>query len=74
MSAVADEARGVHPPRGMTITPPPEGDVPEERPPAIDTPDDPIPDRPSEPGLRAPGAEDPPMRLPRDNPDVETEL
>lgn len=56
---------------------PPDNDLPEEREPGID-PDDPTPyDPPIEgPGLRAPGASepDPPMRMPRDNPDVETEL
>ena len=44
--------------------------VPEDRP--IDTPIE-IPER-DEPGWRAPGDQEPPMRLPRENPDVETEI
>jgi hypothetical protein len=52
----------------------------------IDDPDlpDPMPDPEPEPGgpipetgsppQRAPGADGPPLRMPRDNPDVETEV
>jgi hypothetical protein len=38
----------------------------------IDTPQE-VPER-NEPDWHAPGAEDTPMRMPRDNPDVETEI
>ena len=44
--------------------------LPENRP--IDTPTE-IPTH-EEPEWRAPGENEPPMRLPRDNPDVETEF
>jgi hypothetical protein len=45
-------------------------DTPTDTP--IDTPPE-VPER-QEPGWQAPGADDAPMRMPRDNPDVETEL
>jgi hypothetical protein len=59
----------------MTIQPPPDSDLPEEREPDEDSPSPPTP-QPwiDDPGVRAPGPEDPPMRMPRDNPDVETEI
>lgn len=51
----------------MTIQEPPrEDEVPERREPPVEAP--------TEPPARAPGAEEPPLRLPRDNPDVETEI
>jgi hypothetical protein len=59
----------------MTITPPPEGEIPEERPP-IEPPGEPVPESPpiDDPGLRAPGTDEMPMRTPReDMPDVEVE-
>jgi hypothetical protein len=40
--------------------------------PSIDTPTE-IPE-PTEPGWRTPGEGEPPMRMPGDNPDVETEI
>jgi hypothetical protein len=55
----------------------PEREIPPEDP---DFPPDSPPDSPpefpetDEPGWRAPGTADPPMRMPSDNPDVETEL
>jgi hypothetical protein len=58
----------------------PDPDVPEveEPQPGVpsDTPIDTPPGfpEPDEPGWQAPGADDAPMRLPRDNPDVETEI
>ena len=65
----------------MTIPQPPPDDLPEE--PGIEIPPEgPTPDAPPEypqvedPDWRAPGSPDydAPMRMPSDNPDVETEL
>jgi hypothetical protein len=59
----------------MTITPPPD-DTPSDDMPDPTTPPDEVPMR-DEPGWEAPGSEegmDAPMRMPGDNPDVETEL
>jgi hypothetical protein len=52
----------------MTIQTPPDSDIPER---------DPNQEQPQEPGIEAPGGDpqtDAPMRMPSDNPDVETEL
>lgn len=57
----------------MTIQNPPDPSDP-DLPPAIDEPPDPLPEPPAYEPVWAPGADDPPMRLPRDNPDVETEI
>ena len=57
----------------MTIQNPPDPSDP-DLPPAIDEPPDPLPEPPDYEPVWAPGADDPPMRLPRDNPDVETEI
>ncbi|MBA2263663.1 MAG: hypothetical protein H0W10_03270 [Chloroflexi bacterium] len=52
----------------MTIQPPPPND--EIPPPVPDTDPDPTPiDTPDEPEQRAPGADQPPMGAPRDEPD-----
>ena len=48
---------------------PPDQEIPST---PIDTPDEPNLD--DEPGWQSPGVDEPPMRLPRENPDVETEL
>jgi hypothetical protein len=64
----------------MTIQTPPGGiddpDLPQPTPdPEPDPePGGPIPDSSGNPPLRAPGADEPPLRMPRDNPDLETEL
>ena len=51
----------------MTIIPPPNDDTP---PPVPETDPTPVPiDTPDEPEQRAPGANEPPMGLPRDEPD-----
>lgn len=65
----------------MTIPPPPESEIPERREPGIDippegpTPDLPPPEFPetNEPDYRAPGMEDQPVDLPREEPDVRTD-
>ena len=65
----------------MSINPPP-GDVddPNLPDPAPDPEPDPQPGGPvpergePQPQLEAPGLEGPPLRMPRDNPDVETEI
>jgi hypothetical protein len=51
----------------------PEREIPPEDP---DSPPDLPPEfpEPDEPGWQAPGTPDPPLRMPSDNPDVETEL
>ena len=51
----------------MTIQPPPDDETPPPTP--IDTPDD----VPVEPEQRAPGADQPPMGAPRDEPDPSME-
>lgn len=58
---------------------PPDNEVPDREPGQEVPPDGPTPsDAPvEEPGWQAPGADeghDPPMRMPSDNPDVETEI
>lgn len=62
----------------MTINPPPDGiDDPDLPEPVPDPEPDPEPGGPvpvADPPLSAPGMEGPPMRMPRDNPDVETEI
>ena len=63
----------------MTVPIPPTGiDDPDLPEPAPDPEPDPEPGGPvrevSNPPLSAPGPDGPPMRLPRDNPDVETEI
>lgn len=53
----------------------PEVDEPQQNPPT-DTPIDTPPEmpQPNEPDWRSPGTDDAPMRMPGDNPDVETEI
>jgi hypothetical protein len=52
---------------------PDEPEIPPEDPnPAIDSPPE-FPET-DEPGWQAPGTTDPPLRMPSENPDVETEL
>lgn len=51
----------------MTIQPPPDDELPPSPPPQ-DPNETPI-DIPTEPGQRAPGADQPPMGAPRDEPD-----
>ena len=63
----------------MSIQNPPGGiDHPEMPNPSPDPEPDPEPGGPVpeviDPPLSAPGADEPPMRMPRDNPDVETEI
>jgi hypothetical protein len=61
----------------MTIQNPPDSDIPGRDPNEQIPPDSPPPDEPQEPGVEAPGGDpqtDAPMRMPSDNPDVETEL
>jgi len=53
--------------RSMTIQPPPDDELPPSPPPQ-DPNETPI-DIPTEPGQRAPGADQPPMGAPRDEPD-----
>lgn len=53
----------------MTIQPPPDEDIPPPTP--IDTPDDVPTEEPEEPEQRAPGAEQPPIGAPTDEPDVQ---
>ena len=53
----------------MTIQPPPDDEMPPAMP--IDTPDETPIDTPDAPELRAPGAEQPPMGAPRDEPDAD---
>jgi hypothetical protein len=53
----------------MTIQPPPDDEMPPPTP--IDTPDETPIDTPDEPELRAPGADQPPMGAPRDEPDAD---
>jgi hypothetical protein len=54
----------------MTIQQPPNDEIPPETP--IDTPDEPIDiPAPAEPEQRAPGAEQPPVGAPTDEPDLE---
>lgn len=62
----------------MTIPqPPPDREIPDA--PPIDTPNEIPPEVPpqgppgQEPDWRSPGEEEPPMRMPIDNPDVETD-
>ncbi len=60
---------------------PPELEIPERREPGIDIPPDgPTPDLPppefpdtNEPDYRAPGTEEEPLDLPRENPNVQTD-
>jgi hypothetical protein len=56
----------------MTIPQLPPDDLPEQRDPAIDPPTGPTPeDQPiDDPGIRLPGSDEPPVSLPRDEPDV----
>ena len=62
----------------MTINPPPGGiDDPDLPDPTPDPEPDPEPGGPlpaGEPPMIAPGVDQPPLRMPRDNPDVETEI
>jgi hypothetical protein len=51
----------------MTIQPPPDDEMPPPTP--IDTPDETPIDTPDEPEQRAPGADQPPVGAPRDEPD-----
>jgi hypothetical protein len=53
----------------MTIQPPPDDEMPPPTP--IDTPDETPIDTPDEPEQRAPGADQPPVGAPRDEPDPE---
>jgi hypothetical protein len=52
----------------MTIQPPPNDEIPPDTP--IDTPDDEPREAPPEPEQRAPGAEQPPIGAPTDEPDL----
>ena len=62
----------------MTIPQQPEipSEMPQEEPPNPGGPTDTPPEitPPNEPDYRAPGTGDAPFRLPRENPDVETEI
>ncbi len=53
----------------MTILPPPDDEMPPPTP--IDTPGETPIDTPDAPEQRAPGADQPPMGAPRDEPDVD---
>ena len=55
--------------RRMTIQQPPNDEIPPSRP--VDEPDETPIDTPAEPEQRAPGADEPPIGAPRDEPDPE---
>ena len=57
---------------GMTIPQLPPDDLPEQRDPSIEPPGGPMPeDEPiDDPGIRLPGADEPPIELPREEPEA----
>lgn len=64
----------------MTIQPPRDPTDPDQQPPGIEPPADPHPQGPPvempaiDDPVWAPGTDEPPMRTPRESPDVETEI
>ncbi|HWM21710.1 MAG TPA: hypothetical protein VNO51_18605, partial [Ilumatobacteraceae bacterium] len=66
-AAGSEAARGLHQWGGMTIQNPPNDDTPPAIP--VDEPDETPIDTPAEPEQRAPGADQPPIGAPSDEPD-----